>query len=210
MAGLEYMIDLCKPGTLSGELVIVGPAKEHAAPKSEEQKKAVIHSFMGTGKEGPDYIEKCRMYANNSFPGSSIQKYGTRRSVLITPGVFFRSQDYNPHEMFRESDIVVVRKGPVVECFASPEEIEKSGQASMYNLPFYVNKILGMYEQDFRKGKMSWRMMWHVKNSLGFLLYRHFTRQLERVRRRIERREKRGWIPSDLHGREDELVARLR
>ncbi len=210
MAGLEYMIDLCKPGALSGELVIVGPAKEHATPKSEEPKKAVMHSFMGTGKEGPDYIEKCRMFANNSFPRINIQKYGTRSSVLITPGVFFRDGGYNAREMFKNADIVVVRRGPVVECFAPLDEIAENGQAGTYNLPLYVSQVQSMYERDFRKGKMSWRMMWHAKNSTGFLLYRHFTRQLERVRRRIERREKRGVTSVDLHGRENELIAKLK
>ena len=206
---LKYDIKLAKPGELSGDLIVVGSALEQAVNTG---KQAVIHSVMARegmfvdGKEPSVSMENLRASVKNAYSSRLVrQEYGNPDSRLITPGFFFMDDGYDPAEFFKGADIVYVRKKPVIECRVALEEVDIQKPGDNYEVPDYMAKIFDMYERDFKRGKLSKRLMWHVPSKYDFVFYWRNTRKLERTRRKIRRNKKWGWAIAGLELKEDEI-----
>ena len=198
--GVKYKIKLASPGELSGQLVIAGSANYSPAPPPDTSTTAILHSFMGNEADirahDPEIMENLRVFNAQPVPARVISECGNKNARMIHLGSYSPPEHYDVTKTFSAADIAVVERKPVIKFFSKPGNAWNEGPR-MFGIPCYIKEIFERYEADYRKGKLSLGMIWHVEKKGDFLLYWLNTRRLERARRKVKRvQEKDGYTGS--------------
>ena len=199
--GLDYKIKLASPGKLSGQLVIAGSASYSPEPPPGTPATAIMSSFMGNAEKirgrGKEFMKNLMTCNARPMPNSLISEYGDKSAGMMHLEPYCPPDYYDFRESFGKADIVVVEGMPIINFRSKPGN-SWDEKPRFFGISCPIKEIFDRYEADYRKGKLSWRMIWHVEKTGDSLLYWLRTWGLEMTRKKMKRYEKRGWFTGGL------------